>query len=122
MDINLSKLWEILKNREDWRAAVYGVAKSDLAIEQQQPRDTYHGKRGVMNLFSDIILRQKDIMVFSPLAQLKDLPHYSDVLIIKIDWLIGEGTDEPQEKNKRNPNILLLGVVRMVKITEVLSE
>ena len=74
-----------MKNREDWRAAVYGVAKSDLAIEQQQPRDTYHGKRGVMNLFSDIILRQKDIMVFSPLAQLKDLPHYSDVLIIKID-------------------------------------
>ena len=48
-------------------------------------------------------------MGISPLAQLKDLPHYSDVLIIKIEWSIGEGTDEPQEESKRNPNILLLG-------------
>ena len=28
MDMNLSKLWEIVKNREAWRAAVHGVTKS----------------------------------------------------------------------------------------------
>ena len=28
MDMNLSKLWKIVKDREDWLAAVYGVAKS----------------------------------------------------------------------------------------------
>ena len=28
MDMNLSKLQEIVKDREDWHAAVHGVAKS----------------------------------------------------------------------------------------------
>ena len=28
VDMNLSKLWEIVKDREVWHTAVYGVAKS----------------------------------------------------------------------------------------------
>ena len=38
MDMNLSKLQEMVKDREAWRAAAHGVAKSQtrLVTEQQQ--------------------------------------------------------------------------------------
>ena len=32
MDMSLSELWEIVKNREPWRAAVHGVAKSQTRL------------------------------------------------------------------------------------------
>ena len=34
MNMNLSKLWEIVKDRETWRAAVHKVTESDMTYEQ----------------------------------------------------------------------------------------
>ena len=35
MGMNLSKLWEVVKDREVWYAAVHGVAKSQIGLTNQ---------------------------------------------------------------------------------------
>ena len=37
MDTNVGRLWEIVRDREAWRAAIHGVAKRghDLVTEKQ---------------------------------------------------------------------------------------
>ena len=43
MDMNLRKLWVILKHRGAWSAAVHGVAKRhDLVTQQEQQHVLLH--------------------------------------------------------------------------------
>ena len=64
MDMGLSKLWELVMDREAWRAAVHGVAKSQTQLKQLST----HGTRLTFNI--------------SSFASLPRLPFLSDYPIL----------------------------------------
>ena len=39
--MDLSKLWEIVKDREAWRAAVHGISELDMTASEQEAKSDY---------------------------------------------------------------------------------
>ena len=46
-DMSLSRLWEIVKDREAWRAAVHAVAKSWTRLSTEQQQDMQKNREGL---------------------------------------------------------------------------
>jgi len=55
MDMSLSKLGEIVKDRETWHAAVLGVTKSRTQLSHWTTTSSFNSRDHIYNFFSSII-------------------------------------------------------------------
>ena len=55
MDMNLSKFWETLKDREVWRAVVHGVTKSWTQLSNLPTTTGVVGSSGVQNALNLVL-------------------------------------------------------------------
>ena len=68
MDLSLSKLWVIVKDREAWHAIVQGVAKSQTITTEQLNSSTYCGNHFMMHVSQIIMLYM--VNIYSAICQM----------------------------------------------------
>jgi len=81
-DMSLSKFWEVVKDRESWHAAVYGVAKSqhNLVTEQQRKRGLY--EEGNMRFFLEyFVINRVETLPENSILHMNNILEYYIIII-----------------------------------------
>ena len=55
MDMGLGRLWELVKNRETWRATVHGIAKSQIRLNDFTFTFYFHALEKEMATHSSVL-------------------------------------------------------------------
>ena len=83
IDMRLSKLWEIVKDREAWCAAVHGVTRSQTRLSNRTERD-------LLKLISiELVMPSNHLILCGPLLLLPSI--FPSIRVFPMSWFFALG-------------------------------